>query len=124
MLGLTACVMFNIGSCDADVSYTAVDNDLEAATGMSQYSKLDSSTDTTAISLGVTTKYTFDFGGVEVAPNADLRYTNIDLDDYSIKSNGETIADYSADKVNIFSIPEGMTFAKEFIGDLGRSSLP
>ena len=104
-------------SVTADVSYTAVDNDLEATTGMQQYSKLESSTDTTAISLGVTAKYTFDFGGVEVAPHAGLRYTNIDLDDYSIKSNGETIADYSADKVNIFSIPVGVTFAKEFTGD-------
>ena len=104
-------------SVTADVSYTAVDNDLEATTGMQQYGKLESSTDTTAISLGVTAKYTFDFGGVEVAPHAGLRYTNIDLDDYSIKSNGETIADYSADKVNIFSIPVGVTFAKEFTGD-------
>ena len=152
MPGLTAGIMFNVGSGDADgqgnaaanntsndfdywgaaiygnytydalsvtadVSYTAVDNDLEASTGMSQYSKLESSTDTTAISLGVTAKYTFDFGGVEVAPHAGLRYTNIDLDDYSIKSNGETIADYSADKVNIFSIPVGVTFAKEFTGE-------
>ena len=152
MPGLTAGIMFNVGSGDADgqgnaaanntsndfdywgaaiygnytydalsvtadVSYTAVDNDLEATTGMQQYSKLESSTDTTAISLGVTAKYTFDFGGVEVAPHAGLRYTNIDLDDYSIKSNGETIADYSADKVNIFSIPVGVTFAKEFTGD-------
>ena len=152
MPGLTAGIMFNVGSGDADgqgnaaanntsndfdywgaaiygnytydalsvtadVSYTAVDNDLEATTGMDQFTKLESSTDTTAISLGVTAKYTFDFGGVEVAPHAGLRYTNIDLDDYSIKSNGETIADYSADKVNIFSIPVGVTFAKEFTGD-------
>ena len=152
MPGLTAGVMFNVGSGDADgqgnaaanntsndfdywgaaiygnytydalsvtadVSYTAVDNDLEATTGMDQFTKLESSTDTTAISLGVTAKYTFDLAGVEVAPHAGLRYTNIDLDDYSIKSNGETIADYSADKVNIFSIPVGVTFAKEFTGD-------
>ena len=152
MLGLTAGVMFNVGSGDAygqgnaaanntsndfdywgaalygnytydalsmtaDVSYTAVDNDLEASTGMRQYSKLESSTDTTAISLGVTAKYTFDFGDVEAAPHAGLRYTNIDLDNYSIKSNGETIADYSANKVNIFSIPVGITFAKDFTGD-------
>ena len=152
MPGLTAGIMFNVGSGDADgqgnaaanntsndfdywgaaiygnytydalsvtadVSYTAVDNDLEATTGMDQFTKLESSTDTTAISLGVTAKYTFDLAGVEVAPHAGLRYTNIDLDDYSIKSNGETIADYSADKVNIFSIPVGVTFAKEFTGD-------
>ena len=152
MPGLTAGIMFNVGSGDADgqgnaaanntsndfdywgaalygnytydalsvtadVSYTAVDNDLEATTGMDQFTKLESSTDTTAISLGVTAKYTFDLAGVEVAPHAGLRYTNIDLDDYSIKSNGESIADYSADKVNIFSIPVGVTFAKEFTGD-------
>ena len=104
-------------SVTADVSYTAVDNDLEATTGMDQFTKLESSTDTTAISLGVTAKYTFDLAGVEVAPHAGLRYTNIDLDDYSIKSNGESIADYSADKVSIFSIPVGVTFAKEFTGD-------
>ena len=46
-----------------------------------------------------------------------LRYTNIILDDFSIKSDGETIADYSADNVNIFSLQGGVTFAKEFTGD-------
>ena len=94
----------------ADVSYTAVDNDLEATADMLQFTKLDSSTDTTAISLGVTAKYTFDFGGVEVAPHAGLRYTNIDLDDYSIKSNGSPL--------------RVLPSLRSSLAMLGRSSLP
>ena len=85
----------------ADEPYTSMDNDLEATTGMQQCTKLKRSTDTTAIFLGVTAKYTFDFGSIEVAP----------------KSNGESIADYCSDKVNIFSISVDVTFAKEFTGD-------
>ena len=68
-------------SVTADVYYTAVDNELEATTCMQQYGKLKSSSDTTAIYLGVTAKYTFYLAGVAVAPHVGLRYTNIDLDD-------------------------------------------
>ena len=148
MPGLTAGIMFNVGSgsadgqgnaaassvsndfdyygisvygnykydalsITADLGYTAVDSDIDAHTGLDSYGSVSTSVDSTAWTLGVTGKYTFNLGGVELAPHAGLRYSSIDLDDYSVSD----IASYDADTMDIFSIPVGVTIAKEFSGE-------
>ena len=148
MPGLTAGIMFNVGSgsadgqgnaaassvsndfdyygisvygnykydalsITADLGYTAVDSDIDAHTGLESYGSVSTSVDSTAWTLGVTGKYTFNVGGVELAPHAGLRYSSIDLDDYSVAD----VASYDADTMDIFSIPVGVTIAKEFSGE-------
>ena len=100
-------------SITADLGYTAVDSDIDAHTGLESYGSVSTSVDSTAWTLGVTGKYTFNLGGVELAPHAGLRYSSIDLDDYSVSD----IASYDADTMDIFSIPVGVTIAKEFSGE-------
>ena len=97
----------------ADVSYTVADNDLEGNTAID---KVGATLDSTNLSLGVTGQYQLDFYGTSVTPHAGLRFSRIDLDDYSVDGEG-VIANYDADSMNIFSIPVGVTFAKEFVGD-------
>ncbi len=96
-----------------DVSYTAVDNDVEANTNID---KLETSLDSSNLSLGVTGAYAFETAaGIEVTPHVGLRYSYIDIDDYSVqgKTTG-TVGDYSADSLSVFSIPVGVTIASEF----------
>ena len=97
----------------ADVSYTVADNDLEGNTAID---KVGASLDSTNLSVGVTGQYQLDFNGTTVTPHAGLRFSRIDLDDYTVDGE-DIIADYDADSMNIFSIPVGVTFAKEFTGD-------
>ena len=97
----------------ADVSYTVADNDLEGNTSID---KVGASLDSTNLSVGVTGQYQLEFSGATVTPHAGLRFSRIDLDDYTIDGE-DVIADYDADSMNIFSIPVGVTFAKEFTGD-------
>ena len=97
----------------ADVSYTVADNDLEGNTAID---KVGASLDSTNLSVGVTGQYQLDLNGTTVTPHAGLRFSRIDLDDYTIDGE-DVIADYDADSMNIFSIPVGVTFAKEFTGD-------
>ena len=97
----------------ADVSYTVADNDLEGNTSID---KVGASLDSTNLSVGVTGQYQLDFNGTTVTPHAGLRFSRIDLDDYTIDGE-DIIADYDADSMNIFSIPVGVTFAKEFTSD-------
>ena len=97
----------------ADVSYTVADNDLE---GNTTIDKVGASLDSTNLSIGVTGQYQLDFNGTTVTPHAGLRFSRIDLDDYTVDGE-DIIADYDADSMNIFSIPVGVTFAKEFTGD-------
>ena len=97
----------------ADVSYTVADNDLEGNTAID---KVGASLDSTNLSVGVTGQYQLDFNGTTVTPHAGLRFSRIDLDDYTVDGE-DIIADYDADSMNLFSIPVGVTFAKEFTGD-------
>ena len=97
----------------ADVSYTVADNDLEGNTSID---KVGASLDSTNLSVGVTGQYQLEFSGATVTPHAGLRFSRIDLDDYTVDGE-DVIADYDADSMNIFSIPVGVTFAKEFTGD-------
>ena len=98
-----------------DVSYTVVDNDVEASTEFSNIGKLETSLDSANLSIGVTGAYAFETAaGVEVTPHVGLRYTNIDIDDYTVDSKAGTIGSYSADSLSVFSIPVGVTIASEF----------
>ena len=97
----------------ADVSYTVADNDLEGNTSID---KVGASLDSTNLSVGVTGQYQLDFNGTTVTPHAGLRFSQIDLDDYTVDGK-DVIADYDADSMSIFSIPVGVTFAKEFTSE-------
>ena len=98
-----------------DVSYTAVDNDVEANTEFADIGKLETSLDSSNISFGVTGAYAFDTAaGVQVTPHVGLRYSYIDIDDYTVDSKKGVIGSYSADSLSVFSIPVGVTIASEF----------
>ena len=96
-----------------DISYTVADNEVEASTSVDH---IGAQMDSTNLSLGVTGKYELSFNGVNVTPHVGLRYSNIDLDDYTIDGN-DVIASADSDKLNLFSIPVGVTIAKEFKGE-------
>ncbi|MCK0535500.1 MULTISPECIES: autotransporter domain-containing protein [unclassified Anaerobiospirillum] len=98
----------------ADLSYTTVDSDVEAG-GSS--GKLSSSFDTTTMSLGVTGQYAMDLGGVEVTPHAGLRFTRIDMDDYTVDLDSTEVASFATSAANVFSIPVGVSIAKEYVMD-------
>ena len=108
--GVYAGYTYGAFSVLADVTYTVADNDVEGSTSLGQVS---TSLDSTNLSVGVTGQYNLNLGGVDVTPHAGLRFSSIDIDDYDVAD----IASYDADSLNIFSIPVGVTIAKEFQGD-------
>lgn len=92
----------------ADVSYTAVNNDLEADTGMADYGKLTTDADSSALSTGVNAQYRFNAAGLNVTPHVGMRYTRLSLDNYTVAVDGINILSSSTDSMNIFSIPLGV----------------
>ena len=114
-LGLYAGYTMGQFSIVGDLSYTAVDNDVEANTEFADIGKLETSLDSSNISFGVTGAYAFDTAaGVQVTPHVGLRYSYIDIDDYTVGSKKGAIGSYSADSLSVFSIPVGVTIASEF----------
>ena len=49
---------------------------------------------------------------MELTPHAGLRYSMIDMDDYSTVDSQN-----DSDSLNIFSVPVGITIAKEYVTD-------
>ena len=91
-----------------DISYTVADNDVEA--NLLNGGKLSESLDSSNFSVGITGQYQVDTGSVLVTPHAGLRYSSIDVDDYTIAD----AANVDSDDLGIFSIPVGVTIATEF----------
>ena len=108
-LGLYAGYSMDAFSLVADVTYTAVDNDIEGNTDLG---KVNASIDSTNISVGVTGQYKLSVAGMDVTPHAGLRYSMIDMDDYST-----AYSQNDSDSINIFSLPVGVTIAKEYVTD-------
>ena len=108
-LGLYAGYSIDAFSLVADVTYTAVDNDIEGNTDLG---KVTTSIDSTNLSVGVTGQYKLSLAGMDVTPHAGLRYSMIDMDDYST-----AYSQNDSDSINIFSLPVGVTIAKEYVTD-------
>ena len=108
-LGLYAGYSMDAFSLVADVTYTAVDNDIEGNTDLG---KVTTSIDSTNLSVGVTGQYKLSLSGMDVTPHAGLRYSMIDMDDYST-----AYSQNDSDSINIFSLPVGVTIAKEYVTD-------
>ena len=98
-----------------DISYTTIDSDVEANTAAG---KTSTSFDTSALSVGVTGQYSLKVAEMDVTPHAGMRFTRIDMDDYSIDSAefGE-VGQYNSSSANVFSIPVGVTISKEYVTD-------
>ena len=108
-LGLYAGYSMDAFSLVADVTYTAVDNDIEGNTDLG---KVNASIDSTNLSVGVTGQYKLSLAGMDVTPHAGLRYSMIDMDDYAT-----AYSQNDSDSINIFSLPVGVTIAKEYVTD-------
>ena len=107
--GLYAGYSMDAFSLVGDVTYTTVDNDLEGNTSLG---KATTSIDSTNLSVGVTGQYKLALAGMDVTPHAGIRFSTIEIDDYSLED-----ASYSSDKLNVFSVPVGVTFAKDYAVD-------
>ncbi|MCK0535372.1 MULTISPECIES: autotransporter outer membrane beta-barrel domain-containing protein [unclassified Anaerobiospirillum] len=89
-----------------DLTWTQADNDISASTGLGQIS---TSVKSSAVSAGVTGQYHFEIQGYHLTPHAGLRVTAIDADSYAAASDKGDLTSASADRMNVVSIPVGIT---------------
>lgn len=96
-----------------DLSYSVVDADVDANTDAGM---VNTSFNTTNLSVGVTGQVNLSYRGLDIVPHAGLRYSMIDMDDYDMNGNGK-IGSVSVDKVNVMSVPVGVTISKEYFSE-------
>ena len=117
-LGVYAGYTYGAFTVVGDFGYSTVDNDVKAGSGLAEIGELSSSMDAAIYTVGVTAQYGLEFSGIDIKPHAGLRYSFVDLDNYSVDSSvaGE-VAGYEADSMSVFSIPVGVTFSKDIVSE-------
>lgn len=95
-----------------DVSYTAVSNDVSATTPASSIGKVGADIDCSSFSFGLTSKFDFALGDLTLSPHVGMRYSHLAIDDYNVTGH-ETYASFSAQSMDIFSLPVGMMLATD-----------
>lgn len=76
--------------------------------------ELTSDLGATEISIGARADKEFQWGTVRMIPHAGVRASMIDVDDYTIEMGSEELFKVSEDKLWIFEVPVGVTFASSF----------
>ena len=101
-------------SLAADIGYTKIKNSIDYETGLDGFGKISADADVTAYHAATTAQYEFDLGRLALTPHAGLRFVSFDIDDYKVDSASGAIANTENERVNIFSIPVGVTLSHEF----------
>ena len=94
----------------ADLSYSAVSNELSAATAMGQ---VNTEVDSSSWSAGLSAQLNLELGALTLSPHLGLSYQHLSFDDYDLSFNNTTCAHYSAENMQLWSLPLGLTLASE-----------
>ena len=94
----------------ADLSYSAVSNELSAATAMGQ---VNTEVDSSSWSAGLSAQLNLELGALTLSPHLGLSYQHLSFDDYDLSFNNTTCAHYSAKSMQLWSLPLGLTLASE-----------
>lgn len=103
----------------ANLSYAEVNNDLSAWAGVADWNMMTSSTDSSNWNVGVGAQVTLQAlkSQVEITPHLSLRYHRVALDDYEVAIDGTKVAENSMQDMDMWSVPLGVSFARDFITD-------
>lgn len=90
----------------ADLGYTMVSSDIDQSNAAGA---LSADIDSTVFSVGVQGKYVFDVSGFDIAPHLGVRYTRVDIEDYTVSG----VIDGDSIDQSLVTFPVGVTFSKD-----------
>ena len=94
----------------ADLSYSAVSHELSAATAAGP---MNAAVDSSSWSAGVQAQLKFELGAFTLSPHVGLSYQHLRFDDYDLNYGSTTCAHHSAESMQLWSLPLGLTLASE-----------
>lgn len=92
----------------ADLGYTMVSSDIDQSNAAGA---LSADIDSTVFSVGVQGRYVFDVSGFDIAPHLGVRYTRVDIEDYTVSG----VLDGDSIDQSLVTFPVGVTFSKDII---------
>lgn len=92
----------------ADLGYTMVSSDIDQSNAAGA---LSADIDSTVFSVGVQGRYVFDVSGFDIAPHLGVRYTRVDIEDYTVSG----VLDGDSVDQSLVTFPVGVTFSKDII---------
>lgn len=105
----------------ADLGYSQSDNELE---GYVNGKKVTGERDVSIITAGLRAEAQFTFDNLQVVPYAGLRYYSVDPDDYTSKYDGKDAFHYDSDRLNLWTLPIGVSLRAEFETAAGFKIIP
>ena len=90
----------------ADLGYTMVSSDIDQSNAAGA---LSADIDSTVFSVGVQGRYVFDVSGFDIAPHLGVRYTRVDVEDYTVSG----VIDGDSIDQSLVTFPVGVTFSKD-----------
>lgn len=90
----------------ADLGYTMVSSDIDQSNAAGA---LSADIDSTVFSVGVQGRYVFDVSGFDIAPHLGVRYTRVDIEDYTVSG----VLDGDSVDQSLVTFPVGVTFSKD-----------
>ena len=94
--------MFSYSKTSGDAKMNYVGNEITSDLGA------------TEIAIGARADKEFKWGTVRMIPHAGVRASMIDVDDYTVEMGSDELFKVSEDKLWIFEVPVGVTFASSF----------
>lgn len=115
-IGLYAGWAMNNFGLSADLGYTWSNNDVtQNLPSTMRMAQLKSDVDSSALTLGLRGEYKYNVGNnFNIMPHLGLRYTHLSTDSYNVKSAGNTVFHAGSENMDVFSIPVGVAFSKDF----------
>lgn len=110
--------LFNI---IGDLGFSQSDNDFDATFNGK---KLEGSRDVSIFTTGIRAETMFTFDQLQVVPYTGLRYFSVDPEDYTSTYDGKDAFHYEADRLNIWTIPLGVSLRAEFETAAGFRIIP
>lgn len=101
-LGVYSATNFGSFALVGDASFTHISHDVEGF-------DLNASTNTTALSMGLTGRYKISVEALDITPHIGARYVRLDTDSYDLSNKTGVQAKTDFDVQHVFSVPVGVT---------------
>ena len=100
--GVYSATNFGSFALVGDASFTHISHDVEGF-------DLNASTNTTALSMGITGRYKISVDALDITPHIGARYVRLDTDSYDLSNKTGVQAKTDFDVQHVFSVPVGVT---------------